>query len=160
MVLVIIIIIIMIAIIVVIIITDRNNVNNVNNVNRNRPRTEGPPSLEKRKGVAPEHTCHILPFQPILWNRCFLSKSVKSAQNSPKSISEWGRIWQVWLSRASSVYGQLSKVNTVSSKSLNSGLWRVEYGKRAETAVRPADHQFSANSYRWFKFQVKFSNCH
>ena len=43
-----------------------------------------------------EHTCHILPFQPILWNRCFPSKSVKSAQNSPNSISEGGRIWRVW----------------------------------------------------------------
>ena len=41
------------------------------------------------------HTCHILPFQPILWNRCFPSKPVRSSQNSPKSISEGGRIWQV-----------------------------------------------------------------
>ena len=46
------------------------------------------------------HTCHILSFQPILWNRCFQSKSVKSAQNSPKSISEGGRIWRVWLRRS------------------------------------------------------------
>ena len=45
------------------------------------------------------HTCHILPFQQILWNRCFPSKSVKSAQNSPKSISEGGRIWRVCLAR-------------------------------------------------------------
>ena len=43
------------------------------------------------------HTCHILPSQPILWNRCFPSKFVKSAQNSPKSISEGGRIWRVCL---------------------------------------------------------------
>ena len=37
----------------------------------------------------------LLPFQPILWNRCFPSKSVKSAQSSPESISEGGRIWRV-----------------------------------------------------------------
>ena len=36
-----------------------------------------------------------LPFQPILWNKCFPSESVKSAQHSPKSIWEGGRIWQV-----------------------------------------------------------------
>ena len=46
-------------------------------------------------GLCPTHTCHILPFQPIPRNRCFPSKSVKSAQNSPKSISEGGRIWRV-----------------------------------------------------------------
>ena len=44
------------------------------------------------------HTCHILSFQPILWNRCFPSESAKSAPNSPKSISEGGRLWQVWRS--------------------------------------------------------------
>ena len=41
------------------------------------------------------HTCHFLPFQPILWNRCFPSEPVKSAQNSLKSISEGVWIWQV-----------------------------------------------------------------
>ena len=54
-------------------------------------------TLSRRHHVY-NHTCHILPFQPILWNRCFPSKSVKSAQNSPKSISEGGRIWRVWIS--------------------------------------------------------------
>ena len=47
------------------------------------------------------HTCHILPFQPILCNRCFPSKSVKSAKRSPTSISEGGRIWQVGTDHAS-----------------------------------------------------------
>ena len=49
------------------------------------------------------YICHILPFQPLLWNRCFPSKSVKSAQNSPKSISEGGRIWRVWTSEKTAV---------------------------------------------------------
>ena len=43
------------------------------------------------------HTCHILPVQPIPWNRCFPSESVKSAQNGPESISEGSRIWRVCL---------------------------------------------------------------
>ena len=42
------------------------------------------------------HSCHILPFQPILWNRCFPPEPVKATRNSPQSISEGGRIWQVW----------------------------------------------------------------
>ena len=41
------------------------------------------------------HSCHILPFQPILWNRHFLSKPAERAKNRPQSISEGGRIWQV-----------------------------------------------------------------
>ena len=41
------------------------------------------------------HTCHILPFQPILWNRYFPPEPAKRAKHSPKSISEGGRIWQV-----------------------------------------------------------------
>ena len=41
------------------------------------------------------HTCHILPFQPILWNRCFPPEPAKTAKYSHKSISEGGRIWQV-----------------------------------------------------------------
>ena len=44
------------------------------------------------------HSCHILPFQPILWDKYFPSEPVKTAQNSPKSISEGGRIWRVWWS--------------------------------------------------------------
>ena len=44
------------------------------------------------------HSCHILPFQPILWNRYFLPEPANTAKHSPKSI--WGgRIWQVWLIR-------------------------------------------------------------
>ena len=35
------------------------------------------------------------PFSQFCENRWFPSKSVKSAQNSPKSISEGGRIWRV-----------------------------------------------------------------
>ena len=45
--------------------------------------------------VMATHTRHILPFQPILWNRCFPSEPVKTAQNSPSSISEGVRLWQV-----------------------------------------------------------------
>ena len=41
------------------------------------------------------HSCHILPFQPILWNINFPSEPVKTTENSPQSISEGGRIWQV-----------------------------------------------------------------
>ena len=43
-------------------------------------------------------SCHILPFQPILWNRYLPSEPVKTAKNSPPSISEGGRLWQVWSS--------------------------------------------------------------
>ena len=42
------------------------------------------------------HSCHILPFQPTLWNSYFPSEPVKPAKNSPSSISEGGRLWQVW----------------------------------------------------------------
>ena len=41
------------------------------------------------------HSCHILPFQPILWNNYFPPEPAKTAKHSPKSISEGGRIWQV-----------------------------------------------------------------
>ena len=41
------------------------------------------------------HSCHILPFQPTLWNSYFPSEPVKPAKNSPPSISEGGRLWQV-----------------------------------------------------------------
>ena len=44
-----------------------------------------------------EHSCHILPFQPILWNKYFPPEPANTAKHSPKSISEGGRIWQVWL---------------------------------------------------------------
>ena len=43
----------------------------------------------------PRRSCHILPFQPILWNRDFPSEPSTTAENSPQSISEGGRIWQV-----------------------------------------------------------------
>ena len=43
------------------------------------------------------HSCHILPFQPMLWNKYFPPEPAKTAKNSPRSISEGGRIWQVWL---------------------------------------------------------------
>ena len=41
------------------------------------------------------HSCHILPFQPILWNRHFPPEPANTAKHSPKAISEGGRIWQV-----------------------------------------------------------------
>ena len=34
------------------------------------------------------HSCHILPFQPILWNEYFPPEPAKTAKHSPKSISE------------------------------------------------------------------------
>ena len=43
----------------------------------------------------PRHSCHILPFRPILWNRYLPPEPANTANNSPKSISEGGRIWQV-----------------------------------------------------------------
>ena len=42
------------------------------------------------------HSCHILPFQSILWNRYLPSEPVKTPKNRPPSISEGGRLWQVW----------------------------------------------------------------
>ena len=45
------------------------------------------------------HSCHILPFQPILWNKYFPPEPANTAKHSPKSISERGRIWQVWRAR-------------------------------------------------------------
>ena len=47
----------------------------------------------------PGHGCHILPFQQILWNEYLPSEPANTAKRSPKSISEGGRIWQVWLGR-------------------------------------------------------------
>ena len=41
------------------------------------------------------HSCHILPFQPILWNTYFPPEPANTAKHRPKSISEGGRIWQV-----------------------------------------------------------------
>ena len=42
------------------------------------------------------HSCYILAFQPILWNKYFPPEPANTATHSPKSISEGGRIWQVW----------------------------------------------------------------
>ena len=41
------------------------------------------------------HTCHLLPFRPIPCSRYLLPEPVQRVKNSPKSISEGGRIWQV-----------------------------------------------------------------
>ena len=41
------------------------------------------------------HSCHILPFQSIMWNRYCPSELVNTAKHNPKSISAGGRIWQV-----------------------------------------------------------------
>ena len=38
------------------------------------------------------HICHILLFQPILWNKYFPPEPANTAKHSPKSISEGGRI--------------------------------------------------------------------
>ena len=54
-------------------------------------------SPTRRSSVAKEiRTCHILPFQPILWNSYFPFWACKNSQNSPPSISDGGRLWQVW----------------------------------------------------------------
>ena len=50
-----------------------------------------------RPGPPSYHSCHILPFEPILWDRQFPPEPARTAKHSPKSISEGGRIWQVWL---------------------------------------------------------------
>ena len=44
-------------------------------------------------------SCHILPFQPIPWNRYLPSEPLKTATKRPESISEGGRIWQAWGAR-------------------------------------------------------------
>ena len=43
------------------------------------------------------HGCYILPFRPSLWNTYFPPEPANTAKHSPKSISEGGRIWQVWI---------------------------------------------------------------
>ena len=50
------------------------------------------------------HSCHILPFQAILWNKYFPPELAKTAKHSPKSISEGGRIWQVCINRIAYLY--------------------------------------------------------
>ena len=45
-----------------------------------------------RQEKAYDHSCHTLPFRPILRSRRFPSELVKATQNSPRSISEGGRI--------------------------------------------------------------------
>ena len=50
--------------------------------------TGGTTSTVFRQPLEKGHTCHILPFQPILWNTFFPSEPAKTAQDSPKSISE------------------------------------------------------------------------
>ena len=97
------------------------------NCARTNRRSDPPPS--ERNSL--NHGCHILPFQPILWNRCFPSKSVKLAKNSPKSISEGGRIWQVCPSERNSLNrtaGELEKL-------LEFEPW--PYDPRGETALQP-----------------------
>ena len=55
------------------------------------------PSLRTEWNPLCYHSCHILPFQPILWNKYFPPEPAKTTKHSPKSILEGGRIWQVWL---------------------------------------------------------------
>ena len=54
-----------------------------------------PQILNWRILVWMNHSCHILPFQPILWNRYLPSEPGKTTKKGPQSISEGGRIWQV-----------------------------------------------------------------
>ena len=35
-----------------------------------------------------DHSCHILPFQPIVWSINFPPEPANTAKHSPKSISE------------------------------------------------------------------------
>ena len=54
---------------------------------------------EARGFYCNRHSCHILPFQPILWNNYFPPEPAKTAKRSPTFISEGGRWWQVWYNR-------------------------------------------------------------
>ena len=86
---------------------------------------------------------HILPFQPILFNRYLPSEPVKTAKNSPPSISEGGRLWQVcvrygcWLYvvRAmelySEVHPQLYRLHYSLERQLQrESSWRTDFGTR------------------------------
>ena len=59
--------------------------------------TSGRLRRQSREAIS-DHN-HILPFQPILRNKYFPPEPAKTAKHSPKSISEGGRIWQVWPSQ-------------------------------------------------------------
>ena len=61
-----------------------------------RERCQRAGASEASRNVHHFHSCHILHFQPILWNKDFPPEPANTAKHSPKSISEGGRIWQVW----------------------------------------------------------------
>ena len=54
-------------------------------------KSDGVLLFQRRRSLS----CHSLPFQPILRNIDFLSELAKTYENSPRSISEGGRTWQV-----------------------------------------------------------------
>ena len=64
--------------------------------------TQGRPLVRGEIMMMIVHSCHILPFQPILWNKYFPPEPANTAKRSPTSISEWGRLWQVCSSMNSS----------------------------------------------------------
>ena len=80
---------------------DNNNNDDDNDTRPGPPQFPPPPRWgERRKqsqqNEAQSHGCHILPFRPIPWNTYFPPEPANTAKHSPKSISEGGRIWQVW----------------------------------------------------------------
>ena len=101
---------------------NNSNTNDSNTTNSNNPNNNGNnrhpllwyPLLPRRGAVEPAvpgpleiglkalgkylevpHSCHILPFQPILWNKYFPAEPANAAKHSQQLISEGGRIWQV-----------------------------------------------------------------
>ena len=73
-------------------------------VTRTRPGPSASPGSPPRNQSAAPHSCHILPFQPILRYKYFPPEPANTAKHSPKSISEGGRIWQVCTSLLRSVF--------------------------------------------------------
>ena len=43
--------------------------------------------MDARVKRVEDHSCHILPLQPILWNKYFPPEPANTAKHSPKSIS-------------------------------------------------------------------------
>ena len=70
------------------------------------------------------HSCHILPFQPIQWNNYFPPEPANTAKHSPKSISEEGRIWHVWLRKLVSAWVRASFLGAVRSSPWSATRWR------------------------------------
>ena len=84
-------------------------INIINNHDNSRDAMlRGPAAGAGGAGGDDMHSCHILPFQPILWNSYFPPEPVKPAKNSPSSISEGGRLWQVWHDSAQAAQGAMT----------------------------------------------------